>query len=58
MMDTSTSGKPNVGWSARLAYAARMTGILANPFFIVKVPKRATNIEQTLALWLRRKAAV
>ncbi|CAN5278882.1 hypothetical protein BH18ACT10_BH18ACT10_18520 [soil metagenome] len=57
-MDTSTSGKPSVGWAARFAYAAGATGILANPFFIVNVPERAMNIEQTLALWLRRKAAV
>ena len=53
-----TSGKPSGEWAARLAYAAGATGMLANPFFIVKVPGRATQIEQTLALWLRRKAAV
>ncbi|CAN5770199.1 hypothetical protein BH18ACT11_BH18ACT11_20160 [soil metagenome] len=57
-MDTSTSGKPSVEWATRLAYAAGATGMLANPFFIVKVPERATNIEQALALLLRRKAAV
>jgi hypothetical protein len=56
-MDTSTSGRPRVEWAARLAYAAGATGMLANPFFIVRVPVRATNIERTLALWLRRKAA-
>jgi hypothetical protein len=56
-MDMSTSGKPGVEWAARLAYAAGATGILVNPFFIVRVPGRATIIEQTLAFWLRRRAA-
>lgn len=56
-MDASTSGKPSVEWATRLAYAAGATGLLANPFFIARVPERATNIEQALTLWLRRKTA-
>jgi len=54
----STAGKSSVKRADRFAYAAGATGILANPFFIVNVPERAMNIEQTLALWLRRKATV
>jgi hypothetical protein len=33
-MITSTAGKPSVGTAARFAYAAGVTGILANLFLI------------------------